>query len=171
MAKGSVAAAAAAATPALNRALSPNRQVSATRFQGSAGVATPTPDGGASSRTAGPIIQQNWERMRDQGMSAQAATAALHTLTPTIAPVPPVGGSTSWWMSGQPANSDPHQATMSGPVIPAGVRAPDPTWQPGPGLGSNIVNNLTHWSQPPTTPTNSYGPAGQILNRYVVEQA
>ena len=41
-------------------------------------VAQPTPDGGASSNTAGPVIQQQWANMVNAGMSAQDATARLH---------------------------------------------------------------------------------------------
>jgi len=117
------------------------------------------------------VIQNNWEALRDSGMSAEDATAQLHNLTPpTPTPGPwsglPFPGSAQF-------NSDPNQATMSGPTIPATVRAPavTPTWNPGLSLGSTIVQNLTHFSRPPTTPTNSYGQVGQILNRRVVDQA
>lgn len=60
-----------------NTAFHPNRQVGAARFI-QASVVTPTPDGGISSRDAGPIIQENWEHMRDLGMSGEDATARLH---------------------------------------------------------------------------------------------
>lgn len=125
-----------------NSALHPNRQVGAARFiQGN--VASPTPDGGISSRDAGPTIQANWETLRDQGMSAQEATDRLHTLPPP--PAIPGGPPSPWWLNGQvPMNSDPNQAVMSGPTT---------------------VNNgspETYDIEPRYT--NSYGPVADILN-------
>jgi len=56
----------------INTAMSPARRPS------SIGIVHPSTDGGISSRDAGPVIQGNWERMRDAGMSAQDATARMH---------------------------------------------------------------------------------------------
>jgi hypothetical protein len=61
-----------------NTAFHPNRQVGAARFIQSASVSTPTPDGGISSRDAGMTIQNQWEHLRDLGMSSEDATARLH---------------------------------------------------------------------------------------------
>lgn len=61
-----------------NTASHPARQVSRDALRASAGVAHPSPDGGADPRTAGPIIQSNWEAMRDYGMSGEDATARMH---------------------------------------------------------------------------------------------
>jgi hypothetical protein len=61
-----------------NMAHHPNRQVHPERFRQGIGIASPTPDGGADPRTAGMVIQNQWEDMRDAGMSAQDATARLH---------------------------------------------------------------------------------------------
>lgn len=61
----------------VNTALSPARQVS--RLTPTVGtVSHPSPDGGISGDAAGPIIQSNWENMRDAGMSGEDATARLH---------------------------------------------------------------------------------------------
>lgn len=57
-----------------NTAYHPARQVS----RASVGIAHPTPDGGISSRDAGMTIQNNWEAMRDAGMSGEDATARMH---------------------------------------------------------------------------------------------
>lgn len=150
-----------------NTAFHPGRRVDA------ASVSTPTPDGGTDSRTAGPIIQSNWEALRDSGMSAEDATARLHTLTPTVHPGPASGTSPSWLTSQQFAPVAPNNATISGPTIPSTVRAPEPAapvWTPS---HPSIVSNLANFFHPgpPTVRTNSYGPVGEIINRHVLDQA
>lgn len=57
----------------VNTAFSPARQVSRPEV-----VATPSPDGGISGNSAGPVIQSNWSAMRDAGMSGADATARMH---------------------------------------------------------------------------------------------
>jgi hypothetical protein len=126
-----------------------------TAFHPARVVNTPTPDGGADPDTAGPIIQANWERLRDSGMSATEATTRLHTLTPTVSTSShraPAEGTSPSWLNSQQMPTAPNNASMHGPTIPRTVAAPNrdgtaATYEIGPRY------------------TNSYGPVADILNR------
>ena len=110
-----------------NQAYHPNRQVGRERFAGT--VSQPTPDGGISTRDAGMTIQNNWEALRDSGMSAEDATYQLHNLVPppdvSTPGRAPAEGTNPAWLGPSP-NSDPHQATISA-ALPADVAAPADT--------------------------------------------